>query len=129
MTEDGTPEGDPLGDLSALAEEAARLAEALAQGRLDPDVLRRQERLFHRLLDAGRTLERDEESEERESDRAGAFTREGVGALTAGELDALRFELPGAAVLRALPPAQRAMVLLYFERLNRTAPPAGEGGR
>ena len=67
--------------------------------------------------------------EERESDRAGAFTREGVGALTAGELDALRFELPGAAVLRALPPAQRAMVLLYFERLNRTAPPAGEGGR
>ncbi len=129
MTEDGTPEGDPLGDLSALAEEAARLAEALAQGRLDPEVLRRQERLFHRLLDAGRTLERDEESEERESDRAGAFTREGVGALTAGELDALRFELPGAAVLRALPPAQRAMVLLYFERLNRTAPPAGEGGR
>ena len=129
MSEEGSPEGDPLGDLSALAEEAARLAEALSQGRLDPEVLRRQERLFHRLLDAGRTLERDEESEERESDQAGAFTREEVGALTAGQLDALRFELPGASVLRALPPAQRALVLLYFERLNRIAPPGGEGDR
>ena len=128
MSEEGSEEGDPLGDLSALAEEARRLAEALAQGRLDPEVLRRQERLFHRLLDAGRTLERDEESEERESEEAGGFTRDGVDALTAGDLDALRFELPGAAALRALPPAQRALVVRYFERLNRGAPPATDGG-
>lgn len=121
MAEEGEQrreEGNPLGDLSAFAEEARQLAEALAQGRLDPEVIRRQERLFHRLLDAGRTLERDEESEERESENPGAFTREAVGALGAGALDALRFELPGAAALRALPPAQRALVLRYFERLN-----------
>lgn len=127
MSEEGKQEGDPLGDLSAFAEEAERLAEALAQGRLDPEVLRRQERLFHRLLDAGRTLERDEESEERESEQPGAFTRDGVSALSAGSLDALRFELPGAAVLRALPPAQRALVLRYFERLN-SASRGGSGG-
>ena len=119
MSEEGSEEGDPLGDLSAFAEEAERLAEALAQGRLDPEVLRRQERLFHRLLDAGRTLERDEESEERESEEAGAFERTGVSALSADEMDALRFDLPGAAVLRALPPAQRALVIRYFERINR----------
>ena len=119
MSEEGTRGSDPLGDLAALAEEARRLAEALAMGRLDPEVLRRQERLFHRLLDAGRTLERDEESDERESGRPGEFTRDGVEALGADDLDALRFELPGPEALRALPPAQRALVVRYFERLNR----------
>ncbi len=119
MSEEGAEQGDPLGDLSAFAEEARRLAEALAQGRLDPEVLRRQERLFHRLLDAGRTLERDEESEERESEEPGAFDRAGVSALSADDMDVLRFELPGAAALRALPPAQRALVIRYFERINR----------
>ncbi len=119
MSDEGVEEGDPLGDLSAFAEEAQRLAEALAQGRLDPEVLRRQERLFHRLLDAGRTLERDEESEERESEQPGEFAREPARALSSGDLNVLRFELPGAAELRALPPAQRALVLRYFERLNR----------
>ncbi len=130
MAEDGAEEADPLGDLSAFADEARRLAEALAQGRLDPEVLRRQERLFHRLLDAGRALERGEESEERESERPGEFTREWVGALSAGDMDVLRFELPGASELRALPPAQRALVLRYFERLNRENPigPTGPGG-
>ncbi len=117
--ERGTPEGDPLGDLSAFAEEAQRLAEALAQGRLDPEVLRRQERLFHRLLDAGRTLERDEESEERESEAASGFERAGVNALNAEALEILRFRLPEASRLRSLPPAQRALVLRYFERINR----------
>ena len=127
MTEEGAQEGDPLGDLSALAEEARSLAEALAGGRLDPEVLRRQERLFHRLLDAGRTLERDEESEEREAEQPGAFTREGVSALGAGDLNVLRYALPGAAALQALPPAQRALVVRYFERLNRSR--GGEAGR
>ena len=117
--EEGAQERDPLGDLSAFAEEARRLAEALTQGRLDPEVLRRQERLFHRLLDAGRMLERDEESEERESEEPGVFERAGISALSADDIDALRFELPGGAVLQALPPAQRALVIRYFERLNR----------
>ncbi len=128
MSEDAVEETDPLGDLSAFAEEARRLAEALAQGRLDPEVLRRQERLFHRLLDAGRTLERDEESEEREAEQPGDFTREGVRALSAADLDVLRFELPSAARLRSLPPAQRALVLRYFERLNTGNPGSGSAG-
>ena len=127
LSREESGETDPLGDLGGLAEEARRLAADLALGRLDPEVLRRQERLFHRLLDAGRTLERDEESEERESERPGAFTREGVEALDAGDLNALRFELPGSEALRALPPAQRALVMRYFERLNRIR--SGGAGR
>ena len=121
-------EVDPLGDLSALADEARRLAEAMAQGRLDPEVLRRQERLFHRLLDAGRTLERDEESETRESETPGAFVRAPVGPLNRADVDALRYRLPGGDVLQALPPAQRAMVVRYFQRLNRDEA-AVSGGR
>ena len=112
-------EAAPLGDLPAFAEEARTLAEALARGRLDRDVLRRQERLFRRLLDAGRTLERDDGSDRRESERPGAFTREGAEALGPADVDALRFELPGPAALRALPPARRMLVIRYFERLNR----------
>jgi len=131
LSESGTGEGeeplpDPLGDLSAFAEEARRLAEAMGSGRLDPEVLRRQERLFHRLLDAGRSLERDEQSEERESEGPGEFEREEADALGTEDLDVLRFRLPGGEVLRALSPAQRALVIRYFERLNRR--PSGPPG-
>lgn len=123
-------EEQTLGDLGELAEEARRLAEALASGRLEPETVERQERLFHRLLDAGRSLEKEEFSEERESRTAGAVDARDVPALTAEALGGTRFSLPDAAALQSLPPAQRQMVLDYFERLNRRAdspsqPPAG----
>ncbi|GMR13204.1 MAG: hypothetical protein BMS9Abin29_1407 [Gemmatimonadota bacterium] len=109
-----------LGDLEGLMEEARRLADALAEGRLTMETLRRQERLFHRLLDAGRSLEKDEESEERESEAPGAVERRDVEPLGPEELGALRFRLPPGEVLRRLSPAQRQMVMEYFERLNRS---------
>ncbi len=119
-------EGDegPLGDLEALAEEAEALAAQLTGGRLDAETRERQERLFHRLLDAGRSLEREEESTERESEAPGAFERGDVGPLDAGDLGLARFRLPDAAALNRLPPAARALVLQYFQRLNR----GGGGG-
>jgi len=108
-----------LGDLEALAREARALASRLAQGRLTAETLERQERLFHRLLDAGRSLERDEYSDKREAERPGAFERADVLPLGPGALGALRFEMPDAAQLRRLSPAMRQLVLRYFERLNR----------
>ena len=48
---------ETLGDLEQMAQEAEALAQAMAEGRLTPETVRRQERLFHRLLDAGRCLE------------------------------------------------------------------------
>ena len=74
----------------------------LAGGRLDPETLRRQEQLFHRLLDAGRSLERDEESEERESEQPGEFERGEVAPLSSDALDVLRYRLPPAEVLQSL---------------------------
>lgn len=125
----GRPEAreESLGDLEALAAEARALAEALGQGRLSPETLRRQERLFHRLLDAGRSLEREDQepSEERESRTPGAFERPAALPLGEERLGAVRYRLPGAEELRGLPPAVRQLVLQYFERLNRGGGGAG----
>lgn len=118
----------PLGDLGDMAAEARQLAQALAQGRFDPEVLRRQERLFHRLLDAGRGLERDEQAQERESERPDDFVRQDVAPLSASSVDALRYGLPDPAAMRALPPAMRALVVRYFQRLNERPPPPGPAG-
>ena len=117
-----------LGDLEAMALEAQALAERLARESLDVETLQRQERLFHRLLDAGRSLQQDEYSDERESSAPGEFERNEVEVLSPEDLGALRFQLPPAEELQRLSPAQRQMVLEYFERLNREERRAGPGG-
>jgi len=43
-----------------LAQEAKELARQLDAGRLDQQTIERQQRLYRRLLDAGRTLSNDE---------------------------------------------------------------------
>lgn len=118
-----------LGDLEQLAAEAREVAESLAEGRLDPETARRQERLFHRLLDAGRSLERDEVSEERESEAPTSFERGTVMPLEEGQLGVLEFGMPSAEQLQTLPPAVRRLILDYFERLNRAPAPDDGGGR
>jgi hypothetical protein len=117
---------DALGDLDQLAREAEALAAELAQGRMTPEVLQRQERLFHRLLDAGRSLEQEESSEDRESTQASAFERGEVVPLSALQLGLMPYELPDGEQLRNLTPAVRQLVLEYFDRLNRA--PAAPGG-
>jgi hypothetical protein len=110
--------------LSALEQEARQIAESLAGGRLDPETRRRQERLFHRLLDAGRTLEQEDEmSDQRESRSAGAVEARDVQPLSAEAVGAIRYRLPDAAILQQLGPAERQLVIQYFELLNRAPPP------
>ena len=117
-----------LGDLEAMAREAQALAERLGRESLDVETLQRQERLFHRLLDAGRSLEKEEFSDERESSAPGQFERNEVEVLSPEDMGALRFQLPAAEELQRLSPAQRQMVLEYFERLNRAERRAGPRG-
>jgi len=117
---------DVAGDLGALAGEAERLAEELDGGRLDPGTLRRQERLFHRLLDAGRSLERDEYSERRTATRPEGVEPAELSGLDPTLLERSVFPPPDPAVLRTLAPAYRALILQYFDRLNRER--AGERG-
>jgi hypothetical protein len=112
-----------------LAREAEALAQQLSQGRLTSEITQRQERLFHRLLDAGRSLEQDDEvSQEREAERPGAFERGQVEPLSPTQLGILRYGLPDASQLQRLPPTVRVLVLEYFERLNNTPPAPGEQG-
>jgi len=116
---------ESLGDLQELANEAQVLAEEMAQGRLTPEMIQRQERLFHRLLDAGRSLEREEMSEERESEVPGAFERGDVLSLTEEQLGVMPYEIPDGEQLQRLSPAVRQLVLEYFERLNSARSGAG----
>lgn len=121
LSEEEGAQEEALGDLDDLAAEAKALAEALGQGRLTPETMQRQERLFHRLLDAGRSLQREDEevSDEREADAPGAFDRVDVVPLDASQMGALRYRIPDAERLQQLPPAVRQLVIQYFERLNR----------
>lgn len=110
---------DVTGQLDQLSLEAAAIAGELSGGRVDSDVRARQERLFHRLLDAGRTLEKEEYSEERVGERAERQAAVEPDALDAALLDAvIRYPGPDAAQLRILPAAYRRLVLDYFDRLN-----------
>ena len=108
----------------SLAQEAKELARQLEAGRLDRQTIERQQRLYHRLLDAGRTLSNDEPDEQKERVSRPA-TGDSVhlpevlrpGATGAGP----RLRYPNWEQLQGLTPEQRRLVLEYFRLLN--APP------
>jgi hypothetical protein len=118
---------DLLGDVEAMAEEAERLAQELAGGRIDRRVLERQEQLFHRMLDAGRSLEREELGDERTAAAASEFERVDPGALdpalTSG---GPRYPAPSSALLQRLSTGYRRLILDYFDLINRVDPAAPE---
>jgi hypothetical protein len=112
-----------LTGMGELAEEAEQIARDLEEGRLDRETVERQERLFRRLLDAGRTLESDEEDEQTE--RVAESARPGNVRLP-GQLDVPagtpRYRYPDWDELRSLSPEERRLILDYFRRLNRVRP-------
>jgi hypothetical protein len=107
-----------LSGMGELIDEAERLAGELEGGRLDQEVLDRQEQLFRRLLDAGRSLESEQLDERQE--RVSETARPGAARVpvntgdTAGE----RFPYPGWEDLREHSPEERRLILEYFRRLN-----------
>jgi hypothetical protein len=113
------------GDKAAqLAQEARRLADALDGGRLDAGTLARQQQLFRRLLDAGRSLEKEdrEDTGKREATSAtGDETFTPAGAVQAKA--AVRYPPPRWEELRGLPADERRAILDYFTRLNSAPTP------
>jgi hypothetical protein len=108
-----------------LSNEAADLAKRLEAGRLDRGTVERQERLFRRMLDAGRTLqgEKEDERKERESTTArGDSVRIPPALRRQLEDDAGRVRLPTWEELQRLSPAERRIVVDYFRRLSVPAP-------
>jgi hypothetical protein len=113
------PRGQVLGRLDELSSEAEELARELERGRINEQIIERQNRLFNRLLDAGRTLERDEFERERRAERPGDIEVMRPGELAPELLEGPRYPLPDAETLNRYPPAIRRLILEYFDRLNR----------
>ena len=104
-----------------LSAEAGDIASELRGGRLDRQTLERQERLFRRLLDAGRSLERDEDPTRRASEAAD-LSRPGAVPESTGNIEAgPRYPYPTDAALTGVSNAARRLILDYFDRLNAAA--------
>ncbi len=113
--------GGDAGAAGALAQEARELARQLEAGRLDARTIARQERLYRKLLDAGRSLtgEEPDEQKERTSRSATGDSVHIPAALLPGTTGAgPKIRYPTWDELTGLTPEQRRMVLEYFRRLN-----------
>ncbi len=113
------------GDRAAqLAKEAKQLAEALEGGRIDAATVARQQQLFRRLLDAGRTLEKDEreDSNKREAKSAKAGNELKPDNANANGRAAAKFREPTWDELRGLSADERRAILEYFKRINAPNP-------
>ena len=103
-----------------LAEEAKELARKLEAGRIDRETVERQERLFKRMLDAGRSLQGEEKDEkkERESTTAKTDSLSIPGSLRRLLDRSGRIRLPTWEELQRLSPDERRLVTDYFRRLT-----------
>jgi len=104
----------------AMAEEAKEIARALEAQRLDRELVERQERLFKRMLDAGRTLQGTETDEQKERESTAAKPGElRLPPELRGKLgqDDERLRLPSWEELQQLSPEERRLVADYFRRL------------
>jgi hypothetical protein len=125
---------DELGDgaggdkAAKMAQEARQLAEALEGSRIDATTLARQQQLFRKMLDAGRSLEKEdrEESDRREARAAVDPKTLTPSAAPVKGKDAQRFREPTWDELRGLSADERRLILDYFRKLN--GPPGGRGG-
>jgi len=103
-----------------MANEAEDLSQRLQAGRLDRQTVERQEKLFRRMLDAGRTLQGEQEDEQKERQ---STTANGDSVLLPPALRARlqdedgRLQVPSWEELQRLSPAERRIVVDYFRRL------------
>jgi hypothetical protein len=108
-----------------MAREMREIASQLDRGKVDPALLQRQQQLFHRMLDAGLAMEKDEREdtgkrESRSAQQDNAFTP--LNGTAAGRT-ALPYGSPDWNQLRSLTADERQAVLDYFSRLNNATPP------
>jgi hypothetical protein len=113
-------DNDATGRADALAKEARQLAQQLERAGADPQTAQRQQQLYRRLLDAGRTLEQDERDE---SGKREAKSGAGINGIApadgpASGRNATKFQAPEWSQLRGLSAEERALVVEYFRRLN-----------
>ena len=115
----GEGDGESGGRAAQLAKEMREIAGTLDRGRVDPTLLERQQGLFHRLLDAGLTLQKDEREDNGERESETAVNDESVtsGTQSSGRT-VERYREPGWRELKGLTADERRAVLEYFKRIN-----------
>ena len=102
------------------------LARELESGRLSQQTVERQQRLFRRMLDAGRTLEGEQRDDQKE--RQSTTAKPGEILLPPALRDRLlqggdRPRLPDWDELQRLSPAERRLVVDYFRVLAEPTSP------
>ena len=128
---------DELGDgaggdkAAKMAEEARQLADALDGSRIDAGTLARQQQLLKKMLDAGRSLEKDEreQSDRREAKAGNDDHQFRPDAASANGKNANRFREPTWDELRGLSPDERRLILEYFKKLNADREGGEDGSR
>jgi hypothetical protein len=121
---DDVSDKDDSGRSEELAKEARQIAQALESAQLDQSVLERQQRLFRKMLDAGRLLE-DDQREDTGKREAKAWTGTEVftpQSSSASGRAASKFQPPTWNDLRGLTPEERRLVLEYFKKINGERP-------
>jgi hypothetical protein len=103
-----------------MAKEMREIASQLETGRVDASLLDRQQRLFHRLLDAGLSLQKEEREDngKRESQSATNPEIETPTNTNATGRAALKYPEPTWNELRGLSAEERQSVMEYFKRIN-----------
>ena len=103
-----------------MAQEARQLADALDGSRIDASTIARQQQLFKKMLDAGRSLEKEdrEESDRREAKAAVDPKQFTPDAPPVEAKEATRFREPTWDELRGLSADERRIILEYFRKLN-----------
>jgi len=113
--------GGQIPGTAEMAQEAKDLARSLEAGRLDRQTVERQERLFRRMLDAGRTLQGEEKDEKQERQSTtgkddSVHLPPALRSRLEGNDALLRY--PSWEELQALSPEERRRVVEYFRRLG-----------
>ena len=121
--------GRLLGRLDRTVEEMEAVARALEQGLVDEDLVRREQRILSRLLDAQRSVyTRDYENRRESRTAADVFSRGARPGTRASRSLRLREQIRRAMELRA-PGEYQELIRMYFRALaEESAAPAG-GGR
>lgn len=108
-----------------LGQEARDVARALEAGQLTPELIERQRQLFRRMLDAGRSLDgdQDEQSSARKSEAAKDSPASRPGVIDPALLGRDAIRVPSWEELQRLPHDDRRRVLDYFRRLAEVRRP------